>query len=378
MVKQVAIYRHQLGKPSESFIYTPLPHYQTYKPILVGTEVWENKPLPVEHAAPANFTTMQRIIHRASFRNHYLENWFRQHQPDILHAHFAIDGLYASFFAHRYNIPLIVTLHGFDVTRTQKELMTSKNLSWIKYALNRKRLFRQCDRFLCVSQFIYEKALQAGFPREKLTQHYIGVDTELFSARKHTAEPSEQFKILHVARLTEKKGAKFLLEAIKLIDDPRVKLTIAGDGELNSTLKRQAADLGILNQIDFLGFVPYSEIQTLMQTHQVLCVPSVTAVDGDAEGLGMVFLEAAASGLPIVSTRHGGIPEAVIDGETGYLVRERDSKALANALRLLICHPETSIELSRKARLWINRKFSIQTNTQALEKLYDEIIAKHL
>jgi colanic acid/amylovoran biosynthesis glycosyltransferase len=376
MVKQVAIYRHQLGKPSESFIYTPLPHYQTYKPILVGTEVWENKPLPVEHVAPANFTTMQRIIHRASFRNHYLENWFRQHQPDILHAHFAIDGLYASFFAHRYNIPLIVTLHGFDVTRTQKELLTSKNLSWIKYALNRKRLFRQCDRFLCVSQFIYEKALQAGFPQEKLTQHYIGVDTELFSARKGSAEPSEQFKILHVARLTEKKGTTFLLDAIKQMGDSAIKLTIAGDGELENTLKHQAAELGILNQIDFLGFVPYHEIQTLMQTHQVLCVPSVTATDGDAEGLGMVFLEAAACGLPIIATQHGGIPEAVIDGETGYLVRERDSEALANALNQIRLQPETCIQLGRQSRLRIDKLFNIKSNTECLEEIYDDVIAK--
>jgi len=378
MNKTVAIYRHQLAKPSESFIYTPLKYYSKYQTKLIGTEIWPNTKMPYPLYAPPHFTKIDRIIHRITGHNRYLNQWFIDNKPDIIHAHFAIDGLYAAYFAKKYRIPLIVTLHGFDVTRPTRQLLTSGNLSWMKFALQRKKLFKQADRFICVSDFIYHKAIAAGFPAKKLQKHYIGVDTNIFRPSDDISVTADnEFKILHVARLTEKKGTQYLLEALKTINDETVKLLIAGDGDLLGSLKDQAAKLNIQNQITFLGFVPYEKIQTLMAECQLLCVPSVTAADGDAEGLGMVFLEAAASGLPIVATRHGGIPEAVLDGKTGTLVEEKNVAQLTLAIQEFRNKPTKTTQYSAESRSWVRQKFNIETNTHELERIYDEVIGSY-
>lgn len=128
-------------------------------------------------------------------------------QPlDLIHAHFAIDGLYALKLAQKKGIPLVTTLHGFDVTVSNKDLLASRSPARINYLLHQHKVKSQGDKFICVSDFIARRALQHGFPESKIIQHYIGIDVNKYQPR---AKEDDQGIILHVARLVEKKGQPF-------------------------------------------------------------------------------------------------------------------------------------------------------------------------
>jgi len=124
MNKTVAIYRHQLAKPSESFIYTPLKYYSNYQTKLIGTEIWPGTHRPYPLYAPPHFTKIDRIIHRITGCNRYLNQWFTDNKPNIIHAHFAIDGLYAAHFAQKYRIPpcLVATIGKPDAAASRNTM----------------------------------------------------------------------------------------------------------------------------------------------------------------------------------------------------------------------------------------------------------------
>jgi glycosyltransferase involved in cell wall biosynthesis len=151
-------------------------------------------------------------------------------------------------------------------------------------------------------------------------------------------------------------------------------LVIIGDGPLRGKLETLATTLKV--PADFLGVQGPEAVRRWMQRAWVLCNPSVTAANGDTEGLGMVFAEAQATGLPVVSTLHGGIPEVVRDGETGLLARERSVEDLTGHLeRMLIDRPFWD-ECSERAKVWIRDQFDIRRCTAGLESIYDEALAQ--
>ena len=160
-----------------------------------------------------------------------------------------------------------------------------------------------------------------------------------------------------------------LIEALAGIEG--AKLAIIGDGPLRGALERQAQGLG--DRVCFLGTLPSDEVADWMRRASVLAAPSLTASDGDAEGLPNVVVEAAASGLPVVGTRHSGIPEAVEDGVTGFLVSEGDAGALAARLADLLASESLRRDMRGAARRLAERKFNRRMLTERLESIYDEV-----
>jgi glycosyltransferase involved in cell wall biosynthesis len=179
--------------------------------------------------------------------------------------------------------------------------------------------------------------------------------------------------ILHVGRLVEKKGTAQLIEAFSQVaaEFPDATLVIAGDGPLRASLQRQAAPLG--DRVQFLGPVLRIRIADLMRRAWLLAAPSVTARDGDAEGLPNVVVEAAASGVPVVATAHAGIPEAVEDGVSGLIVAEHDPESLASALRRLLGSPDLRQAQSQAARRIAETRFDLRRQSERLEDLYDSV-----
>ncbi|HBQ5893185.1 TPA: glycosyltransferase, partial [Klebsiella variicola subsp. variicola] len=148
----------------------------------------------------------------------------------------------------------------------------------------------------------------------------------------------EQKIILHVARLVEKKGTATLISAMRNISRnfPEYKLVIIGEGPLQVQLLEQAKGLNLENNISFLGAKSHVEVMQWMRKASLLVLPSITAKNGDAEGLGMVLLEAAATGVPLIGTNHGGIPEVIKDSINGYLVNEKDADMLQDRISYLL------------------------------------------
>lgn len=357
---KVLIFKESLLAPSETFILAQMAALSNYVPTFTGLErahpslPLPHNPLILSDSGPLLSDLRAKLYRRTGIAPifHHKASGSR---PDLVHAHFASGGRSALPLARALKVPLVVTLHGADVTvRGQQP---------DRY----KRLGEQASLFICVSAFIRQRALEMGFPSQKLVVHHIGIDRDLF---KPSAEPQASQGVLFVGRLVEKKGCEYLLRAMQLVQQvhPQCELTIIGDGPLRSSLQALANELNLSCQ--FRGTQPANFVREALQKAQIFCVPSVTAANGDSEGLGMVFAEAQWMGVPVVSTMHGGIPEVVCNGATGMLVPERDYQALADALCLLVADKDLWQRFHRSAPRHIEQHFDLKTQTALLEEIY--------
>ena len=207
---------------------------------------------------------------------------------------------------------------------------------------------------------------------ERTIVHSIGVDVERF---KPPWPGSEEKMVLFVGRLVEKKGCASLIEAMAEVQQrsPAAELVVIGGGPLRADYEARAAALRV--RCRFLGTQPTAAVREWMARAAVFCVPSVVAASGDAEGFGMVFIEAQAMGLPVVSTRSGGIPEAVKHGETGLLVTERDPRALAAAILALMENDELWQRYSVAGRTRVVDHFNLVRQTERLENVFEQLLA---
>jgi colanic acid/amylovoran biosynthesis glycosyltransferase len=288
-------------------------------------------------------------------------------KPALIHAHFADDGAIALPLAKRLGIPLVVTCHGFDVLSNRPDVKPS--FSQRLYRSRKAQLQQQTKLFISVSDFLTQELIRQGFPAEKVVRHYIGIDTQKF--RPNPAIEREPI-VLFAGRLVEKKGCEFLLKAMADVQRvmPQVKLLIIGDGPRRSSLETQAQTT--LANYEFLGAQPATIVQDWMARSRVFCVPSIRAACGDAETFGMVFAEAQAMGLPVVSFASGGIPESVADGVTGLLAPEGDGAALAGHLLRLLGEADLWARLSGAGPEFVRRNFDLAVQTRGLERLYHD------
>lgn len=367
----VAIFRAPLFNPSETFIQSQAGSLARYRPVLVGFEDKGNvapgvadailiAQSPAERLALA-FGTADRMAAR-----------LRPFAPALVHAHFGTDGLIALPLARALGVPLVTTLHGHEVSRTRGRLLRSGRLSWTRYALLGQRLMQGGDLFLAVSAAVRERAIARGFPEARTFVHHVGVDLSRLRPDDRSVEPG---LILHVGRLVEKKGTATLLEAFVAVRRryPAARLVVIGDGPLRARLQRLAVGLGLSISVRFIGALPAEEVGRWMQRAWLIAAPSVTARDGDAEGLPTVLVEAAASGLPAVATLHSGIPEIVADGRTGFLVAEHDPAALAERIIALLTSERLRADLARAGRAAAERGFDLAAQTRLLEDHYDRV-----
>ncbi|MDO7786850.1 glycosyltransferase [Desulforamulus aquiferis] len=345
---------------------------QKYDPVFVGRSVLGKAPEGAKVISLVGAGSYQ-IYKNVVFRNaKYFERLIKPLKPALIHAHFGVEGVYALELAKSLNTPLVTTFHGFDATITNKALLTSGKPSWVNYLIHRRKLAKEGQMFVCVSNYIRDRVLEMGFPEERTITHYIGIDTETIKPIK---EITHVKIILHVARLVEKKGTEYLIKAFSKISTAKknYQLVIIGEGPLRDELQSLACSLRINDRINFLGVQNHSEVIKWMGRASLFCLPSIVASSGDSEGLGMVFLEAAAMAVPAVATYHGGIPEVVKDGETGYLVKEKDINSLAECLRNLLENDGLCDRMGQAARKLVEREFNIRNQTAMLEELYKEL-----
>jgi colanic acid/amylovoran biosynthesis glycosyltransferase len=290
-------------------------------------------------------------------------------RPDLVHAHFALDGAAALPISRQLRVPLVVTLHGYDVTSSDNSLFCSEEGRL--YLRRRKELWEQTSVFLCVSEFIRQKALEKGFPAKKLRVQYTGIDLSLFNLQHCERDPN---LIVFTGRLVEKKGCHHLLDALVSVREqhPEVRLVVIGAGPMELALRHKAGTQNL--SCEFLGAQPAEVVKQYLAKARIFCVPSVTAQNGDSEGLGMVFAEAQAMGTPVASFLHGGIPEIVQDGRNGLLAPEGNVTALAANLVRLLRDDVLWRGLSENGLESIRESFDIQKQTARLERIYTDVV----
>lgn len=365
---RLAAFRTQLFKPSEPFIAEQLAALPASDVLLLGRQAFG----PADGRF-ASWTVASRGKWPARLAGalgwpDYYQVPIQRHRAQLVHAHFAVDAYQVLPTARRLKLPLITTLHGFDVTTHRGHFLRSGKPSLMRFAVGLPQLQRHGDQFLCVSDFMRREALKAGYPADRLQVHYMGIDPLPFTAATHDGAP----QILHVARLVDKKGTAYLIDAFARLATrhPEATLAILGDGPLRAALQARVAQHGLEKRVEFAGAVPHRTVRERMARASVLALPSVTAESGDSEGLGLVLLEAAASGLPVVGTLHGGIPEAVNDGVSGHLVPERDAPRLADALDALLSDASLRRRMGAAGRTLVCERFDIQAQSRQLEDIY--------
>ncbi|MFV2107083.1 glycosyltransferase [Micromonospora sp. LOL_015] len=345
---------------------------RTYHPVFVGRDPALRVPAGADVVSLAPHGRLATMSYLLTRRSGHLVRTLRDREVRLLHAHFGVEGVFAVPTARALGVPLVTTLHGFDVSVTRRQLLASRKLSWVNYVTWRRSLFESGATFVCVSEHIQRRAIEWGYPAERTLMLPIGVDTEVVKPVPLPETP----RIVHIARLVEKKGTADLLHAFAVVHRavPTAELVIIGDGPLHGQLGALATELGVAETVRFLGVRPHAEVLATVAQSRVLCLPSVTAANGDQEGLGMALLEAAATNRPVVGTRHGGIPEAVVDGVTGYLVPERDPAALADRLVALLGDQDLCQRLGTGGRKMVEDRFDLSRQTAKLESLYRELV----
>jgi glycosyltransferase involved in cell wall biosynthesis len=374
---QIAIFRHNLFKVSEPFIAEQAQQLRRYRPVYVGRMRFGPPPDGASSLALEDLYTrfaLPRIGWQMITGNPRPYLRLMEHQrPSLIHAHFGIEGVSALPLAAELEIPLVTTFHGFDATLKTRAMLGSP--AYFRYPLLRRKLAREGDLFLCASAFIRQRLLAMGFPEARTHIHYIGVDCRAIRPRE---DSEEQPVILHVARLVEVKGTSYLLRAFAALARryDSVKLVIIGEGPLRRRLQAFAASLGIHDRVEFLGALPHADVLSWTRKAAMLVLPGVRTSTGREEGLGIVLLEAAATGLPIIGSRVGGIPECILDGRTGFLVPERDEHALAQRMTELLDDPLRRRQMGIAGRALVERQFDIHRQTEALESLYDSLVGE--
>lgn len=282
---------------------------------------------------------------------------------DVIHSQFGTHGLAAVSLNQILpsKCKLVTSIRGYDVTVFLK-----------KHPGIYRTLFREGDLFLPVCEFLRERLIQEGCEEKKIVVHYSGIDCSKFNYIQRQRMRGETVRVLTIARLVEKKGLSFAVEAVGdlIARGEKVEYRIVGDGALRESLQQLIVGKGIEQQVQLLGWKNHEEVKVLLEASHVLIAPSLTSESGDQEGIPNAIKEAMATGLPVISTFHSGIPELVADGLSGLLVPERNAASLADALAYLIGHPEVCEKMGQAGRRLVERKFNTNSLNKELEELY--------
>lgn len=289
----------------------------------------------------------------------FLNEFMEQNRVDVIFAEYGFTGADITPVAKALKIPLVVHFHGHDAYHRQYLADYRERLS---------QMFAYAAAIVSVSHDMTEQLIRLGAPADRIVLNPYGPREHFFEIK-----PRYSKVILALGRLVETKAPHLTICAFRLLLDecPDVKLIMAGDGPLRSACMDLAAGLGIGDRIEFPGAVPADQTKDLFARACCFVQHSVTTSEGVREGTPVAILEAGAAGLPVVSTRHAGINQAVIHGETGYLVEERDVTGMKDYLKILIEDPERCRSMGQGAREHIRLNYGIDRHVECLQSLVD-------
>ncbi|MFO7768983.1 MAG: glycosyltransferase [bacterium] len=372
---RILSFRSRFSSLSETFIYDQIRELRRQGhdvPVVTLTRAHEeNRPLSDIHVVRTRHRLAPRWVLRrlgaAAGRlspDEVLLPWYtagfsrviRALDPDVVHAHFGTDGIMIAEAALACDVPLAVTFYGYDASRLPQLAEWRR-----RYEL----LFDQARWLIGISDHMCGRLTGLGAPAGKVYRVRLGVSADRFAF----TDPRQRFdgttvRCLHVGRLTEKKGPVLLVRAFERArrlcsEEVDLRLLILGDGPLRTEVEAEIERAHLGGSIELGGAVSHQEVRAKMAESHLYTQHSLTSPDGDEEGLGVSFVEASASGLPVVATRHDGIPEVVRDGVSGLLVREGDWEAMGDRIAELAVHPERWTSMGRAGRHHVVEHFSL-------------------
>ncbi|MBN2724360.1 MAG: glycosyltransferase [Deltaproteobacteria bacterium] len=374
--RKIAVFRNNFLPLSETFIHTQMKAHKKYTPVVfcnnrLNSEVFpDHEFISVSQSDSRN--NPKKLFYLLTAYSHNFHKSFKKSDFSLIHAHFGHNGVYALPYSKKYNLPLIVSVHGHDVST----LLSAEQYfpgNWL-YSAGRRELFRHAALFLCAGKELCELLEEAGCPRGKIRLHHMGVDTDLFT-------PSESFKkdppvIIMVGRLVYKKGFEYGIRAVSDVIKSGIdcRLEIIGDGQLRKNLEKSVKENGISRYVNFTGFLTPKEVLEKIKNSRILLAPSVVAPNFDRDSGLIVAKEALSCGIPVIGSCHGGLPEIIRTGETGFITPERDHRLMAEYIKTLLKNSELSAKMSLAARTDMKERYSSTVLNTALENIYDSIL----
>jgi len=316
----------------------------------------------------------QRILKKFDISLNYKNKIFAEElndlinaiKPDVIHCHFGKEALKIIDNLNDKSIPIVIHFHGYDASSALK---SSSYVERLKEVLSQDRIYP-----IFVAKYLRQNLLNLNIPVKNETILHCGINLEKFHPEDNRKKRKEKI-FLQVSSLVEKKGHEYTIQAFsKFLDaqsEKKYRLILTGDGPRKALLEQLVSDLDIKDKVDFIGYVTPDKAIELMQNADVFLHHSITAINGDQEGIPTALMEAMAMKLPVVSTIHSGIPELVSDRVNGYLVKEKDvntySLKLAEALK---------IDRISQNRITIEEDFELIKHNQKLFQLYETVTGK--
>ncbi|MNK67249.1 GDP-mannose-dependent alpha-(1-6)-phosphatidylinositol monomannoside mannosyltransferase [compost metagenome] len=360
MKKNIAIVANSNNLYSETFI-------QAHKSINANVFFYYSGLIPekLENYGSLYTNSFKNIILKSYYRifknqgvsGYFFKKSLKKYKIDTVLAEFGTNAANIMDVCKKINMPLVAYFFGFDAYKT--DVLTEYN---IKY----KDLFDYCKAIMVVSLDMKEQLISLGCDVNKIVYSPCAPNDAFFQVKPTFKEPRS---FIALGRFVNKKSPDSTILAFRQVVKkyPDAKLYFGGNGILEEVAKRlvnyfnlnaNVEFIGVQSQAEYIGY--YSKVAGFIQH-------SITAEDGDKEGTPVAVLEASLAGLPIISTMHAGIPEVVINGETGFLVKENDIDAMANAIIYLIENPERAKLMGAKGRDFVNQNFSMRSHLEILE-----------
>ena len=281
-------------------------------------------------------------------------------RPDVLHVHWWVPGGFSVWPPAADQPPVVLTSHGTDLFLLDR-FPAARAIA--------APIFRMAHQVTVISSPLVERVESLGVPRERISVIPMPVATR-FQERDPATEAGS--RLLFVGRLVERKGASVAIEALDILKrmGREAHLTIVGDGPERGSLENLVSGKGLRHAVEFKGQLPSERVAAALAEADLFVMPAVTDWKGEQEGFGLVLVEAMMSGVPIVASRSGGIPDVVTDGETGLLVAERDPAALADAIVRLLSDRNLSHRMARAAARDAERRFAPPAIARRFEAVY--------
>lgn len=373
--RRVAVFRSSLLKVSETFIRDQVRALRRWDPVLAGFRRvpggldLDGIPCRVVPDGGRNLFRLRKLLARPVPG---LVRALEQLQVSLVHVHFGTDAVDVWPSIRAAGLPMLVTLHGYDIN-TRRDWWEAGGAGLVRRFYPRRLLAIAREpsvRFAAVSTAIRDQAVAFGIPPDRIGVSYVGIDTHRFtpgglpvSRRGH--------RVLFVGRMVEKKAPLVMVRAFARLYGriASAELLMIGDGPLLPEARQLAGELRV--PVRFLGACPPDEVLRQLHDARVLCLPSVTAGNGDAEGFGLVLLESQACGVPVVTSARGGASEGLIPGVTGHRVAEGDVTALATSLEQWLSNDAQAEKACAAATRFVRDRFDIRNCTAQLELMYD-------
>lgn len=291
--------------------------------------------------------------HEEAFAKSLIKN-----KIDTVFAEYGTTGASVLSLCKHYNIPLVTIFHGFDASK--KEIIDS-------YKQRYYDLFGYATSVIAVSSPIKNKLIELGCHPEKIV-HTPCAPNDKFLAIRPTFQ--EQKSFVAIGRFVNKKAPYYTILAIKKVAEkhPNVKLYFGGEGELLETCRNLVNYFRLEDNIKLLGRITPDEYVDILSNVSGFIQHSITAENGDMEGTPVAVLEASAAGIPVIATKHAGIPDVIIDQETGLLIDEHDVDGMAENIIKIIESPELGKKLGEKGKQKVKDNFTMDKHLRNIEK----------